>query len=236
MSEELVQYSLEEGVATIQLNDGKANALSYAMIEALSGALKRAESEARVAVFLGMPGKFCAGFDLKVMQRSLSDAADLLKKGGELYVQMLRSSIPLISACTGHAIAGGALFLLATDHSVGVEGRFKIGLNEVHIGLPLPVLALELTRHKLDPRRLAEATSLGQLYTPSEAQRVGYLSETCPPEMFEARVRERAAAIAQVKPVAFRETKQRLWGALASQIEDTLDGDLNAFKLLTSEL
>ena len=232
MSDALLQYSLEGGVATLLLNDGKANALSYDMIATLSAAIKRAESEARAAVIFGMPGKFCAGFDLKVMQRGLSDAADLLSEGGKLYVQMLRSSIPLLSACTGHAIAGGALLLLASDYSIGVEGSFKLGLNEVHIGLPLPLLALELTRHKLDPRRLGEATTLGRLYRPTEAQRVGYLNETCTPENFGALVQERAAALTQINPTAFRETKRRLWGELAAKIEETLKADLDSIRTL----
>ena len=232
MSEALLQYRVVEGVATIHLDDGKANALSYEMIAALSGAIQRAESEARSAVILGRPGKFCAGFDLKVMQQSISAAADLLTEGGALYVQMLRCKIPLLSACTGHALAGGALLLLASDYSIGVEGGFKLGLNEVHIGLPLPLLALELTRHKLDPRRLNEATLFGTLYPPKEAQRVGYLNETCAPEQFEALVQERAAAMAQIDPTAFCETKRRLWNHLAVQIEDTLTSDLDAIRAL----
>ena len=232
MSDTLLDYSLSDGVATLHLNDGKANALSYEMIAALSKAIRRAEEEAQAAVILGMPGKFCAGFDLKIMQRSLSDAADLLREGGALYVQMLRSSIPLLSACTGHALAGGALLLLASDYSVGVEGAFKLGLNEVHIGLPLPLLALELTRYKLDARRLNEATLFGTLYEPIDAQRIGYLNETCTPDQFEKRVFERAAGMAQINRVAFKETKQRLWGGLATQIEATLQADLDAIRTL----
>mgnify|MGYP003706079453 CR=1 FL=1 len=228
MSDALIKYSLQDEVATIHLNDGKANALSYDMIAALRSAIERAESEARVAVIMGMPGKFCAGFDLKVMQQSMSAAVDLLKAGGALYIQMLRCSIPLLSACTGHAVAGGALLLAYSDYSIGVEGPFKLGLNEVHIGLPLPLLAIEITRHKLDPRRLNEATALGRLYSPDEAQKVGYLNETTSPEVFEEIVQKRAQAMTQMSPVAFRETKKRLWGELATQIEKTLESDLGA--------
>lgn len=234
MSAELLTYTLSDGVATIALDDGKANALGYPMIEALSAALKRAESEARVVVLLGRPGKFCAGFDLKVMQRGLTDAADLLHVGGELYVQMLRSPLPIISACTGHAVAGGALLLLASDYSVGVEGEFKIGLNEVHIGLPLPILAIELARHNLDPRRLNEATCFGRLYTPTEAARVGYLNEACAPAEVETRVHAHATLMAQVRGGAFGESKRRLRGALADHIEATLKSDLDAFRVLSS--
>ena len=228
MSEALIQYSLQDGIATIHLNDGKANALSYEMIAALRSSIERAELEARVAVIKGMPGKFCAGFDLKVMQQSMSAAVDLLKAGGALYIQMLRCSIPLISACTGHAVAGGALLLTYSDYSIGVEGSFKLGLNEVHIGLPLPLLAVEITRHKLDPRRFNEATALGRLYSPIEAHKVGYLNEIASPEAFEETVQQTARALTKINSVAFRETKKRLWGDLATQIEDTLESDLNA--------
>ena len=228
MSDTLVGYQVEEGVATLSLNDGKANALSYDMIAALRAALTRAEEEARVVVLMGLPGKFCAGFDLKVMQRSLADAVDLLREGGALYVQMLRCSIPIISACTGHAVAGGALLLAYSDHSIGVEGPFKIGLNEVHIGLPLPMLALDIARYKLDPRRLNEATMFGQLYLPAEAQRVGYLSEVCPPEDFESTVQARAVALTKVHPMAFRETKKRLLGDLATRVESMIETDLGS--------
>ena len=100
MSETLIQYHLNEGVATLHLNDRKANALGYDMIAALRSSLKRAESEARVAVIMGMPGKFCAGFDLKVMQQSMSAAVELLKAGGALYVQMLRCSDAPMLRCS----------------------------------------------------------------------------------------------------------------------------------------
>ena len=230
MSESLIQYRLNEGVATLHLNDGKANALGYDMIAALRSSLERAESEARVAVIMGMPGKFCAGFDLKVMQQSMSAAVELLKAGGALYVQMLRCSIPIVSACTGHAVAGGALLLAYSDHSIGVDGPFKIGLNEVHIGLPLPHLAVEITRHKLDPRRLNEATALGRLFSPTEAKEVGYLQELSPPENFEEAVLQRAQTLTQINPMAFKETKRRLWGALATSIEEALESDLEAIK------
>ena len=233
MSESLIQYSLQNEIATIHLNDGKANALSYEMISALRSAIEQAESEARVAVIMGMPGKFCAGFDLKVMQQSMSAAVDLLKAGGALYIQMLRCSIPLLSACTGHAVAGGALLLAYSDYSIGVEGSFKLGLNEVHIGLPLPLLAIEITRHKLDPRRFNEATALGRLYSPVEAQKVGYLNQTTSPETFEETVQQTAKALTQINPMAFRETKKRLWGDLATQIEKTLESDLNAIDHLS---
>ena len=91
MSDTIIQYSIDEGVATIHLNDGKANALSYEMIVSLRSAIERAESEARVAVIMGMPGKFCAGFDLKVMQQSMSVLSELVDQVQMVYDRRILS-------------------------------------------------------------------------------------------------------------------------------------------------
>ena len=56
--------------------------------------------------------------------------------------------MPLVVACTGHALAGGALLVLTGDVRVAARGAFRIGLNEVQLGLPLPILAVELARYR----------------------------------------------------------------------------------------
>ena len=63
----VLTYSLEEKIAVITMDDGKANALSEAMIDELGAAITRAEGEANAIVLVGREGRFCAGFDLKVM-------------------------------------------------------------------------------------------------------------------------------------------------------------------------
>ena len=78
-------------------------------------------------------------------------------------------------ACTGHALAGGALVVLTGDYRIGASGEFKIGLNEVTIGMPVPVLAMELARDRLATSELVRATLLAQIYNPEGAVRAGYL-------------------------------------------------------------
>src|SRR5262249_53558485 len=136
----------------------KANALSKQMIEALGEALGRAHHEASAIVLAGRPERFCAGFDLRVMMRGPDAAVELLRGGSELLLRLYECSLPLVIACTGHALAGGALVVLTGDYRVGAAGAFKIGLNEVSIGLPVPVLAMELARDRLLPSELTRAT------------------------------------------------------------------------------
>src|SRR5262245_28233481 len=125
----LANYRLEGTTAIVQMDDGKANALSDAMIGELIDALTRAEHEATALVLAGREARFCAGFDLKVMMSGPEQAKSLLVRGAELLMRFYGSPIPIVAACTGHALAGGALVLLSTDVRIGAAGPFKIGLN-----------------------------------------------------------------------------------------------------------
>ena len=84
----VVHYQLESKTALIQMDDGKANALSEAMIAEVGEALARAEREASAVVLSGRPDRFCAGFDLKVMMSSLEAARGLLRGGVDLLMRL----------------------------------------------------------------------------------------------------------------------------------------------------
>src|SRR5262249_18933203 len=137
-------YSLEDSVAVVTMDDGKANALSTAMIDSILAALARAESEAKAMVLIGRPERFCAGLDLRVMWSGPDNATALLVRCGDLLLGLYDASIPLVIGCTGHSLAAGALLVLTGDLRIGAAGPFKIGLSEVSIGMPVPVLAMEL--------------------------------------------------------------------------------------------
>src|SRR5436305_14814945 len=100
-----VTSELDGKTAVITMDDGKANALSYEMIDALLGALGRAEGEASAIVLAGRPERFCAGFDLKVMMSGIDQARALLTRGAELLMRLYGSPLPVVIACTGHALA-----------------------------------------------------------------------------------------------------------------------------------
>ncbi len=223
-----VTFTLEDKVAIIQMDDGKANALSQTMIDALREALGRAEREASAVVLAGRTDRFCAGFDLKVMMSSPQNAATLLRAGAELLLELYGSPIPVVIACTGHALAGGALVVLTGDYRIGTAGEYKIGLNEVTIGLPVPVLAMELARDRLSKRALAHATLLAQIYDPAGALAAGYLDAVEPPDQVLVRARAEATRLSALSRGAFHSTKKRLRGGTIDHIRNTLDADMSA--------
>src|SRR4051812_49200310 len=133
-----VSYALEGSTALLRMDDGKANALSDAMIAALLAALDRAEKEATAIILSGRADRFSGGFDLRAMMGGPEIARALLTRGSDLLMRLYGTPLPLIVACTGHALAAGALMVLTGDVRIGAAGPYKIGLNEVAIGLPVP--------------------------------------------------------------------------------------------------
>ena len=119
-------------------------------------------------MLVGRPGRFSAGFDLATMTASAESMRGLVAAGGRFVARLLAEPLPVVAVCTGHALAAGALVLLAADHRIGVAGEFKIGLNEVAIGMALPVWAVELARYRMPPSEV-DRIVLGEIGDPDEA-------------------------------------------------------------------
>lgn len=222
----LLHYTLEGTTAIVQMDDGKANALSHAMIDQLLEALARAEKEASAMILTGRPDRFCAGFDLKVMMSSPDNAKALLVRGADLYMKLYGAAIPLVMACTGHALAGGSLVLLTGDVRIGAQGAYRIGLNEVQIGLPVPVLAMELARDRLVSTELGRATLEAKIYGPDEAAQVGYLDVAVPADQVLAKAKEEATRLGALAKSAYHATKVRLRGRTIAYVRETLEHDM----------
>ncbi len=223
---EPVTYELEGTTAIITLDDGKANALSHAVLDALLAAVTRAESEAKAIVLAGRPERFCAGFDLKVMMAGPDAAMGILAKGSELLMRLYGATLPLVIACTGHALAGGALVVLTGDVRLGATGAFRIGLNEVSIGLPVPILAMELARDRLTASELPNATLMAKIYDPESAVAAGYLDALVPAGELRARAQAEAVRLSALPRPAYKATKARLRGTTIAHIRATLADDV----------
>jgi enoyl-CoA hydratase len=226
MADAILDYALDDRVALLRLDDGKANALSHAAIDALCSALDRAEKEAGAVCLLGRAGRLCAGFDLSVMRSGPEAMSRLVSAGAELCLRMAVHPLPIVVGCTGHALAAGALLLLSSDARIGARGDFKIGLNEVAIGMALPIFAYELARERLSKRHLLRATAQAELYNPDAAVDAGFLDLVCGPEELAPAALAEARRLAALPQPAFARTKQALRGELVASLRATLAEDM----------
>ncbi len=214
------------GVAWIRLDDGKVNVLTPEVLEGIGKRLQQAESEAVAVVLTGREGRFSAGLDLLTMAVGAEEGRALVTHAAELLLQIYEHPRPVVVACSGHAVAMGALLLLAADYRVGVPGDFKIGLNETAIGMTLPVFAIELARDRLSKRHFDRATVQAELYAPQDAVDAGYLDALAPPETLEERAQACALRLGQLRRGAFAATKRRAHAVTLERCRATLEGDL----------
>ncbi len=205
-----VTYTLAQGVATISIDDGKANAMSLAMLSAINAALDQAQADNAVTVMRGRAGMFSGGFDLSVFKRDPHELCQMLEAGARLAHRLLSFPHPVLAACTGHAVAMGAFLLLAADVRVGIDLHTRIQVNEVQIGLTLPKFAIEICRQRLSPAHFNLAATTALPYAPQQAMAAGFLDEVAPIDAFDSVVQLHCARLVGLNREAFTATKLRL--------------------------
>ncbi len=227
-----VRVSVEDGVAVVDLDDGKANALGHATVEALHEALDRSSAEARALVVAGRPGCFSGGFDLGEMQAGPERARALVRAGGELTMRLYGHPQPVVAAVTGHCVAAGALLALAADVRIGSSGSSRIGLNEVAIGLAMPTFGVELARDRLTPTAVREGLLGARLYDPDAAAAAGFLDEVVDARVCRSRAIEEARRLGGFRSGAYAGTKARLRRETVTRVLDGLAADMAALNEL----
>lgn len=226
---ELVQYELEGRIATIAMDDGKVNAFSIAMLKALHEALDRAERDNAVVVLTGREGYFSAGFDLKVFASGdVEQVLEMLRLGATLAERILGFQTPVLLACGGHTVAAGAFLTLAADVRIGVAGDFRVGLNEVQIGLTVPWFVIELARQRLHPGHFPRAVLGAAMYGPKDAVEVGYLDRVVGADELRAASLAEAARLAALDPAAHAATKLRARADTLAAIRQAIESELTA--------
>jgi enoyl-CoA hydratase len=212
-----VTVERREGVMTAVLDDGKANALTFGTITELRAVVGASVDENSPLILAGRTGFFSAGFDLEVMRSGDPDlVSSLAEEGFLLFREMLSAPVPVLAACTGHALAAGALLLLAADLRIGRPGTYQLGLNETRIGIALPQPAVDMARFRLGTHRLAAATLFATLVAPDRACDFGYLDRIDESPLTAAR--DAAVAIASVGLRAFAGTKRRMNAEIVDQL------------------
>ena len=215
--------SISDDIATITLDDGKANAFSFDMMDAINNAMDEAEAGADVIVITGRDGVMCAGFDLKVMQNDADKVPEMVGNGGKLLVRIFSSKKPVIIASPGHGIAAGGLLMLAADYRIGVDSESRYGLNESAIGMVLPPFGYDLAVFKINNKYLDRCFAGAELIDPQTAVEASFLDEVVATDKLMDRALEKAAEMQKLDGGAYAGNKKLVRGALTEKMIADLD-------------
>ena len=222
-----VSYELRDRIAVIAIDDGKANALSFDVLAAVNEGLDRADADAAGAVVIaGRPGMFSGGFDLKVMQGGDGAAVmDLVTTGAELVLRLYRSARPIVAACTGHAVAAGALLLMGAHFRVGADGAFRIFLIETQNGMVLPDWAIEISKERLVGPHAQQAAIESRIYDPATAVEAGFLDRVVAADAALDTAMAEAGRLAALPAAAYAGNAAKLRAAGIERLEAAVTRD-----------
>jgi Delta3-Delta2-enoyl-CoA isomerase len=220
---------IEHGaVRELRLNRPPVNALSPDLIVALKQAVLAApQDRVRALIISGSPGRFSGGLDVPVLL-TLDHAAiaNLWRQFYALLAALAQSPIPIAAAITGHAPAGGTVLSLFCDWRVMAEGDYRIGLNEVQVGIELPPTLLATLRRLIGPRHAEYMAVTGALISPQGALRIGLVDELAPAAEVAAHALEWCQRLLALPPEAMSGTRRQARADLCSLFERDLEPEL----------
>ncbi|WP_024616982.1 crotonase/enoyl-CoA hydratase family protein [Pseudomonas kilonensis] len=219
---DLIAYHLEDGIATLTLNNGKVNAISPDVIAAFNAALDQATADRAVVIITGQPGILSGGYDLKVMTAGPKEAVGLVTAGSTLARRLLSHPFPVVVACPGHAVAKGAFLLLSADYRIGVEGPFSIGLNEVQIGMTMHHAGIELARDRLRKSAFHRSVINAEMFNPQGAVDAGFLDKVVSAEELQGAALEAARQLKKINMSAHKNTKLKVRKALLETLDSAI--------------
>jgi enoyl-CoA hydratase len=221
-----VTYARTDPVSTITIDDGKVNVFTIPLLRSPHDAFDHAERDQTVVLLKGRPGCFTAGFDLQTLGGPRQDVITILRLGASLAERILSFPAPVTIACTGDAFPAGAFLLMAADARIGAEGPFRLGLNEVRIGLTLPWFAIVLARHRLTPARFDRTAVAGDMFDPQTAREAGLLDTVVPPPELDSFALEVAQDLGSVDRGAHAATKLRVRTAVLNELRASIEAEL----------
>jgi len=217
----MIEVNHQGQIAVVTMTHGKANAMDTELVDALAscfGAL-RDSSAAKAAVLTGQGSIFSAGVDLL---RAHNSGPEYFRGFLPALRRMVETVIffpkPLVAAVNGHAIAGGCILACAADHRVMAGDGGRIGATELLVGVPFPVIALEVMRHATAPHRFEEVVYSGATFAPDDGVRLGFIHEVVEPPALMDRAVEAAETLAKVPTQTFALTKRQARQPVAERV------------------
>jgi len=223
---DILTYDLNDGVATVVMDDGRTNSMSITMLGELHNAFDQAAKDKALVILTGREGVFSSGFDLNVFGQGAEKVLKMLTLGAELAERVMSFPQPVITACNGHALPMGAFLMLSADRRICTEGEYKIGLNEVAIGLTVPYFAIEIARQRLSPAEFNRSLITSYIYTPQEAIKAGFADQLVSASKLMEAASEVSRELIKLDMNAHKATKLRVREYALKRVRQAIETEL----------
>jgi enoyl-CoA hydratase/carnithine racemase len=212
MNQETVKVEYHNGVALVMLNRGITNALNLELINQLSNILKKLKQDNGViGVVISSSNEkfFSIGFDIpQLFGLPRSDFKIFYGSFNHLCLNLYTFPKPTIAAITGHAVAGGCIIALCCDYRFIAEGKKKMGLNEIKLGVPIPYPADLILQQIAGYRHAREIVDTGEFFMPEILEKMGLVDTIMPLDQIQAKAIEKVQQLAMSSQKTYAEIKR----------------------------
>jgi enoyl-CoA hydratase len=224
----MLRQDMRDGVMLLRLDHGKAHALDSELCRALADALTdiEADSGVRAVVLTGTGSIFCAGVDMfRVLDGGPEYVDQFVPALDRTMTSLFRFPRPVVAAINGYAIAGGCVLAAACDYRIMARGNGTIGVPELTVGMPFPLVAIEILRFATSESHLQELVYQGRTYAVDDAYERGLVDELIAPAILERRALEVAHQLGSEPAARFLITKRQLRGPAVALMERSHETD-----------
>ena len=196
-------------IAVISLYRPPANAMNVEFCTRLENAIKtEIESDSKGIILTGYGSIFSAGVDLvDLLEGGRDYIVKFLVKLEQLVETLVFCPKPVVSAINGHAIAGGCVIASCCDYRLMAQGKARIGVPELRVGVPFPVIIMELMRAKVNNSAFDDVVLGGRTYTADSALQKGLIDEIVSTEELMEKAMVCAQSLADIRPQIFSFSK-----------------------------
>jgi len=217
------------GIRELRLARPPVNALNSEMVETLLEAVRSAQADGtRALVLSGRPGLFSAGLDVpELLELDRDGMVTFWNDLFGLLEALARSPIPVATAITGHSPAGGTVIALFTDYRIQTEGDFKLGLNEVQVGLVVPPVIHQALVRLIGAYPAERHLVAGQMITAEHALEIGLVDELQPADQVVSRAVDWCRTLLALPQHSMLATRELVRADLGALFDDpkALDAD-----------
>jgi len=209
----VIERETMDGVAVVRLAHGKVNALDLDLLNSTAETFRELDrGDDRAIVLTGAGRAFSAGVDLwQILDGGDEYVRAFLPALSTAFLEVFTVGKPVVAAVNGHAIAGGMIFAAACDHRIMADGDGRIGVTELQVGVPFPIVALEILGFALGEPAARQAVLAADTVSARDALERGYVDALVEPDaLVPAAVEAARAAADRVPADTYRFTKQQL--------------------------
>ncbi len=205
-----VHQEQSDTITTVRLENGKVNALSREVVDALHQSLQqlRDDGQTRAMILTGTGAFFSFGLDVpQLLTFDRSQLTDYLHRFCRLKTDLYLFPKPVVAAVNGHATGGGCMLVLPCDYRIMVSGKAKISLNEINLGVPVFAGSAAILQASVGTRTAETILYEGGMLSSEQAQQYGMVDQVAAAGDLMITAREKAAELGGKFPPAFAQIK-----------------------------